>query len=177
MQNQWVTSNGVSLRDPGSLTQQLVEASQGAFTVQCLQQTSILEGQLCGGALRQVCLRGHGEPWVYARSILTPLAFERWGVRLVELGEQPLGMLLFEAGSGVRRGPFRFQQVPATHPRVAEAIVFIGLSVKSPQEASERLWVIRHSQFLEDAVLGRVLVDMEELFLPSLKPYLMDREC
>jgi chorismate--pyruvate lyase len=101
------------LSDHGSLTERLVAASGGDFRVQVLSQAlrrpareertalGLPEHQVA--LVREVLLRGRGEPWVYARSVV-PLAVlrGRYGF-LHRLGNKPLGALLFR-DSGIRRG-------------------------------------------------------------------------
>src|SRR5690554_2832230 len=68
------------LLDQGSLTAKLVARSGGDFRVQVLRQTVarplLSEQRLLGMAagrqalVREVLLLGHGEPWVFARSLV-----------------------------------------------------------------------------------------------------------
>ena len=45
--------------------------------------------------MREVYLRGHGQPWVFARSVASRSALERGGLDLETLGSRSLGELLF----------------------------------------------------------------------------------
>ncbi|MDW2777789.1 chorismate lyase, partial [Pseudomonas sp. BEA3.1] len=47
------------------------------------------------GWVREVYLRGHGQPWVFARSVASRSALERGGLDLESLGSRSLGELLF----------------------------------------------------------------------------------
>jgi len=94
------------LLDEGSLTARLVKESQGHFAVQRLRQAwqvpALNERQMLGlhtrevALVREVFLLCHGQPWVYARSILPhrslsgPLRFLR------HLNNRSLGSFLFK---------------------------------------------------------------------------------
>ena len=88
-----------------SLTRRLTWLSNGGFSV-----TPLFEGwqplrddecQALGiaagaeGWVREVYLRGHGQPWVFARSVASRTALERGGLDLETLGSRSLGELLF----------------------------------------------------------------------------------
>ncbi|PIE44262.1 MAG: chorismate--pyruvate lyase [Gammaproteobacteria bacterium] len=102
------------LLDRGSLTQRLLQQSQGRFSVEVQQQRwqrpEANERKLLGldnrsvSLIREVRLLGSGIPWVFARSIL-PIATltgkERY---LGNLGSKPLGAYLFKSRS-MKRGP------------------------------------------------------------------------
>lgn len=45
--------------------------------------------------MREVYLRGHGQAWVFARSVASRSALERGGLHLETLGSRSLGELLF----------------------------------------------------------------------------------
>lgn len=93
------------LFDQGSLTRRLTRLSNDHFSV-----TPLFEGwqalrddecQALGlapgeeGWVREVYLRGHGQPWVFARSVAGRSALERGGLDLETLGSRSLGELLF----------------------------------------------------------------------------------
>ena len=93
------------LFDEGSLTRRLTRLSIDHFSV-----TPLFEGwqplrddecQALGiaagaeGWVREVYLRGHGQPWVFARSVASRSALERGGLDLESLGSRSLGELLF----------------------------------------------------------------------------------
>lgn len=93
------------LFDEGSLTRRLTHLSQNHFTVtplfegwQSLRDDECLALGIPAGAegwVREVYLRGHGEPWVFARSVASRRALERGGLDLESLGSRSLGELLF----------------------------------------------------------------------------------
>lgn len=93
------------LLDSGSLTARLIAQSSGQFKVQLVRQIIGLprldECQVLGmkrptlALIREVILRGNGDPWVFARSIL-PLASLTGQLRhLRKQGTRPLGAFLF----------------------------------------------------------------------------------
>lgn len=93
------------LFDEGSLTRRLTQLSQGHFSVtplfegwQSLRDDECVALNLAPGAegwVREVFLRGHGQPWVFARSVASRSALERGGLDLESLGSRSLGELLF----------------------------------------------------------------------------------
>lgn len=93
------------LMDPSSLTRRLQDASQGQFRVELLHQVivrpALNEAKLLGlssqayALVRQVCLRGYNQPWVFARTVI-PLSTLAAGNRyLLKLGNRSLGSVLF----------------------------------------------------------------------------------
>lgn len=93
------------LTDPGSLTARLIAKSHGAFDVQVLRQVigrpTANECVALGlgfnelALVREVVLRGHSQPWVFARSLL-PLSSLTGELRhLRRQGSRPLGAFLF----------------------------------------------------------------------------------
>ncbi|OPX55659.1 chorismate lyase [Oceanospirillum multiglobuliferum] len=93
------------LMDPSSLTRRLQQASNGHFQVELLNQAivkpALNEAALLGlhsqayALVRQVCLRGHDQPWVFARTVI-PLSTLAAGNRyLLKLGNRSLGSVLF----------------------------------------------------------------------------------
>lgn len=93
------------LRDRGSLTERLLEKSDGAFRVELLGQywgrACRDEANILGISprhrvmIREVILHGKNTPWVYARSILPVSSLDRSLRHLKRLGTKPLGALLF----------------------------------------------------------------------------------
>ena len=99
------------------------------------------------GWVREVHLRGHGQPWVFARSVAARSVLEGSGLNLAELGSRSLGELLF-SDRAFERGELQACRYPVAW---------------LPQEVrEERLWA-RRSCFSRGA-LG-VLV--AEVFLPA----------
>jgi chorismate--pyruvate lyase len=109
------------LFDPASLTEKL-EAKCQCFSVHVLGQAVIKINQEEQRALnqndamacvREVVLMGDGVPWVFARSLI-PEAFFRMGdTGLDNIGDKPLGKLIFN-DARFSRGDFDIAQV--THP-------------------------------------------------------------
>ena len=93
------------LFDEGSLTRRLTRLSHDHFCVtplfegwQPLRDDECLALDLAPGAqgwVREVYLRGHDQPWVFARSVASREALERGGLDLETLGSRSLGELLF----------------------------------------------------------------------------------
>ncbi|HDS1815435.1 MAG: chorismate lyase [Pseudomonas sp.] len=93
------------LFDEGSLTRRLTHLSHDHFSVtpllegwQPLRDDECLALGIAPGAqgwVREVYLRGHGQPWVFARSVASRSALERGGLDLETLGSRSLGELLF----------------------------------------------------------------------------------
>lgn len=146
------------LFDEGSLTRRLTALSDNAFAVQPLAEGwHRLRTDECAalgvpdgsqGWVREVYLKGHGTPWVFARSVAARSALEGSGFDLRLLGTRSLGELLF-SDRAFQRGPIEVCRYPAA---------------SLPAEVrTERLWG-RRSCFSRDG-LG-VLV--AEVFLPSL---------
>ncbi|HKS15039.1 MAG TPA: chorismate lyase [Pseudomonas sp.] len=93
------------LFDEGSLTRRLTRLSNDDFSVtplyegwQPLRDDECLALGLPPGEqgwVREVYLRGHGQPWVFARSVAARAALLRGGLDLEALGSRSLGELLF----------------------------------------------------------------------------------
>lgn len=122
------------LLDTGSLTQRLVKASQGAFEVELLrlghQQTTALERDALSlpqrnwPFLREVALKCHDEPWVFARTVIPNTTLQGPARALTHLGTKPLGAVLFNH-PGVRRGPISVLRIDAS--RVSRTFANQGL--------------------------------------------------
>lgn len=145
------------LFDQGSLTRRLSALSQQRFSVLPLQQGwQVLRVDECAalqvpvgsqGWVREVFLRGAGQPWVFARSVAARSALEGSGLDLGKLGSRSLGELLF-SDRAFQRGELQTCRYPAA---------WLPTEVRE-----ERLWG-RRSCFWRDG-LG-VLV--AEVFLPT----------
>ncbi|MBT8765957.1 chorismate lyase [Pseudomonas boanensis] len=146
------------LFDQGSLTRRLTALSDNAFSV-----TPLVEGWQplradectalgipCGslGWVREVYLRGHGEVWVFARSVAARSALEGSGLDLHQLGSRSLGELLF-SDRAFDRGAMEVARYPAA---------WLPSEVRD-----ERLWG-RRSCFTR----GELGVLVAEIFLPAL---------
>ncbi|PAU55032.1 chorismate--pyruvate lyase family protein [Pseudomonas indica] len=146
------------LFDQGSLTRRLTALSQGAFAVEPLVQGwQVLRADECAaldvpagsqGWVREVYLRGHGDAWVFARSVAARSALEGSGLALGELGSRSLGELLF-SDRAFFRGPIEVTRYPAA---------WLPAEVRA-----ERLWG-RRSCFRR----GELGVLVAEVFLPAL---------
>ncbi len=121
------------LLDSGSLTAHLQQASGGDFRVQLLhhgwarahadERAALGLGSREATLVREVLLLCHGEPWVYARSVLPARLLRGRHRHLRTFGARSLGAHLF-AGPHTQRDPFEVTQLPAqqlphavlTHP-------------------------------------------------------------
>lgn len=144
--------------DKGSLTRRLTELAAGAFSVTPLAEGwETLRDDECAalgvaigsqGWVREVYLRGHLQPWVFARSVAARSALEQSGLDLQSLGSRSLGELLF-SDRAFARGPLEACRYPAAW---------------LPDEVGQQQLWARRSCFTQ-ANLG-VLV--AEVFLPTL---------
>ncbi|MBV1883506.1 MAG: chorismate lyase [Pseudomonadales bacterium] len=94
------------LLDNGSLTRRLLDASDGNFRVQVLQQSlgkpklsesrrlSLKQGEWA--LIREVVLMCFGEPWVFARSVIPRTTMVGSTQHLRGMGSRPLGAELFK---------------------------------------------------------------------------------
>ena len=153
------------LFDQGSLTRRLTELADQQFSVlpllegwQALRSDECLALQVPEGSqgwVREVYLRGHGQPWVFARSVAARSALEGSGLDLVHLGNRSLGELLF-SDQTFTRGPLQACHYPAA---------WLPSAVRA-----EQLWA-RRSGFSRDALTLLVV----EVFLPSLWQHVAGR--
>ena len=146
------------LFDDGSLTRRLIAQSNDAFSVTPLNESwQTLRSDECAalyvrdgsvGWVREVFLRGHGQPWVFARSVAPRSQLIDSDLHMDELGSRSLGELLF-SDQAFSRGPMQVCRYPQ-HWLPADV-------------SAEQLWA-RRSCFSRDGL--SVLV--AEVFLPSL---------
>lgn len=144
--------------DKGSLTRRLTMLAGGAFSVTPLHEGwQALRDDECAalgvapgsqGWVREVYLRGHGEPWVFARSVAARSALLASGFDLQRLGSRSLGELLF-SDQAFARGPLEARRYP-------DAWLPAGLG-------QSQLWA-RRSCFSR----GPLGVLVAEVFLPAL---------
>lgn len=144
--------------DKGSLTRRLTLLAEGAFSVTPLREGwQPLRDDECAalgvalgssGWVREVYLRGHGEPWVFARSVAARSALEDSGFDLQRLGSRSLGELLF-SDQAFTRGPLEAMRYPDA---------WLPAEVQQTQ-----LWA-RRSCFSR----GKLGVLVAEVFLPAL---------
>jgi chorismate--pyruvate lyase len=104
-----------------SLTRRLTRLSENGFSVTPLHEGwQSLRADECAaldlaegseGWVREVYLRGHGEKWVFARSVAARNALEHDGLHMDELGTRSLGELLF-SDKAFQRGPMQVCRYP-----------------------------------------------------------------
>eukprot|EP01132_Coremiostelium_polycephalum_P015632 gene15633-18857_t len=100
------------------------------------------------GWVREVYLRGHGQPWVFARSVAARSALQGDGLHMDELGSRSLGELLF-----------------CDHAFTRQAIEVCRYPREwlPPADQADHLWA-RRSRFDR----GPLSVLVAEIFLPPL---------
>lgn len=143
-----------------SLTRRLTRLSNDGFSVVPLQQGwAPLRADECAalgvpadssGWVREVYLCGHGQPWVFARSVAARSVLEDSALDLAELGNRSLGELLF-SDQAFARGELEVCHYPASWLPAGD------------QQAG--LWA-RRSSFSR----GALAVLVAEVFLPSFWP-------
>ena len=109
------------LFEPGSLTLRLTGLADDDFSVRPLREGwHALRHDECAalglalgstGWVREVYLCGHGEPWVFARSVASCEALQALELDLQHLGKRPLGHLLF-SDKAFGRSPFEICHYP-----------------------------------------------------------------
>jgi len=143
-----------------SLTGRLTELSNGGFSVIPLREGWLaLRDDECAaldvpagspGWVREVYLRGNGQPWVFARSVAARQALQGSGLDLQQLGSRSLGELLF-SDQAFTRGELQACRYPATW---------------LPAEVRENALWARRSCFRR----GELAVLVAEVFLPAFWP-------
>ena len=152
------------LFDEGSLTRRLIRLSNDGFSVTPLfEGWQPLRADECAaldlaegseGWVREVYLRGHGQPWVFARSVAARSALQGDGLHMDELGSRSLGELLFCDRAFTR------QAIEVCHyPR----------AWLPTADQADNLWA-RRSRFDR----GALSVLVAEVFLPSFWHALQD---
>ena len=121
------------LLDSGSLTAKLIKHSGGHFNVQVLQQVHARASNSEALALeidfqqrclvREVILRGKGQPWVFARSVLPLSSLTGPLYHLRKQGNRPLGAFLFSQPH-LKRSPIALSLISRHHAYVPEE--FLG---------------------------------------------------
>ena len=151
------------LLDSGSLTQRLIKASNSDFRVELLshhwQRPRHGEAQLLdmgsreSSIVREVILRCHGQPWVFARSVIPARSITGHLRRLRKFSDSSLGELLFRDTS-MRRHPFQLARIDGNSPQIPPLL-------RQPQP----LWG-RRCRF---ELAGKALM-VSEIFLPAATP-------
>ncbi|SQH37440.1 chorismate lyase [Pseudomonas mucidolens] len=146
------------LFDEDSLTRRLTRLSSNGFSVTPLfEGWQPLRDDECAaldlppasmGWVREVYLRGHEEPWVFARSVAARSALQGDGLQMDELGSRSLGELLFCDQAFTRQAIEVCRYPRAWLPALDQA---------------DDLWA-RRSRFDR----GPLSVLVAEVFLPSL---------
>ena len=141
-----------------SLTRRLTTLSDGHFSVTPLfEGWQALRDDECEalalphqsiGWVREVYLRGHGQKWVFARSVASRSALQESGLHMDELGTRSLGELLF-CDPAFERGPLQVCMYPSAWLPTADT--------------AKDLWG-RRSCFSR----GPLKILVAEVFLPTL---------
>lgn len=149
-----------------SLTQRLTAVSQQQFSIEVLleewQTLRQDEYQKLAapidkkGWVREVFLKGCGEPWVYARSVALQTDLKNDQYDLTNIGEKSLGSILFIDKT--------FQRTPLEATRYPVELLPIT-------HQFQNLWG-RWSSFINE----EVNVIVEEIFLPAFWRKLQDQE-
>lgn len=150
------------LLDEGSLTARLQALSQGEFEVQLLNQgwgiakPSELFALKCSSRhkilVREVVLKGKGQPWVFARSLVPYTSLTGRLKALKHLDNKPLGALLFQ-DPNMHRDAIEVAAVHRHHDYVDASV--------APAEDVE-LWGRRSVFYLDQNPLL-----VSEVFLPD----------
>lgn len=106
------------------------------------------------GLLRQVLLCCHGEPWVFARSVMPAQSLVGRLHRLRRLDNTPLGQLLFSDPSMYRK-PYEIAMFPAA-----------ALPVEGLADVDDSLHGRRSCFYLDSRPIM-----VSEIFLPSFRPW------
>jgi chorismate--pyruvate lyase len=153
------------LVDPASLTQRVIVACNGTFTVDVIsehrgspnldecQALNIQPGKIA--RIREVRLLCNDTAWVYARTIIPDSSLTGPLRRLRLLGNKPLGAVLF-ADKTMRRGPLEIAALTPHHPLYRHALPSIPSRPKS-------IWGRRSVFYLSNKPLL-----VSEFFLPDI---------
>ena len=120
------------LLDPGSLTSKLLKLSNGEFSVEVLQQIHARAHRSEALALgvgvhercliREVILRGHNQPWVFARSVLPLRSLTGTLRHLRKQGTRPLGAFLFSQPH-LKRSAIALASISSHHAYLPAALM------------------------------------------------------
>jgi chorismate--pyruvate lyase len=154
------------LRDQGSLTKRVIQAcGEGAFRVRLLHQgwgkplnseSSLMQTRRGVITLvREVELLCDEHPWVFARTLIPATSLQRSVRRLTQLGEKPLGAVLF-SDPNVHRGTTQIARLTPRHQ-------LFDVACANLQSRPDSLWA-RRTLFY---IAGRPLL-VNEIFLPDI---------
>ncbi|WP_455207075.1 chorismate--pyruvate lyase family protein [Kaarinaea lacus] len=153
------------LFDSSSLTERLIHACSGAFSVQILlegwghpmlNEAKRLNMRPSSYAwIRQVHLLCDDQPWVFARTVIPPHTLRGKLRRLARLGKKPLGAVLF-ADKSMQRTEMEIACIPA-----GQQLFQLATHHKAP--ATKSIWGRRSVFFLK----GNPLL-VSEIFLPEI---------
>jgi chorismate lyase len=154
------------LRDEGSLTRRVIQAcGQDGFRVRLLHQawgsplyseSRVLRVRRAEATLiREVELLCEERPWVFARTLIPATSLRGSARRLTQLGDRPLGAVLF-SDSRVRRGITQIARLQPRHPLFATAAANL-------QQKPQQLWGRRTLFYIAERP---ILVN--EIFLPEI---------
>ena len=153
------------LLDEGSLTRRVMRSCANSFSVRVLDQSWGIPlateldtlGMVPGTSawIRQVELLCGTVPWVFARTLIPASSLEGDARRLADLGNRPLGEVLF-SDPKARRGQVEVAKLLPHHALYPYALVHVASD-------PGHLWGRRTLYYLEERPL---LVN--EIFLPDL---------
>jgi chorismate--pyruvate lyase len=155
------------LGDEGSLTRRLVRHCGASFRVQVVNQgwtrplageRMLLEMRGASALVREVRLHCGEEAWVFARTLIPASSLQGSARRLAQLGDKPLGAVLF-ADPSVRRGGTEVAKLLPHHVLFRSAAAHLA-------DPPGHLWARRTLFFLA----ARPLL-VNEVFLPDLPIY------
>jgi chorismate--pyruvate lyase len=153
------------LLDPSSLTKRLKQTCCGQFHVvpvsQKRQRPQLNEAQALGVRAHEICfirevhLLCDKRPWVFARTVIPVRTLTGPQRRLSQLGNKPLGAVLF-ADPSMERGPIEIARISAGQPLFTSATAPL-------EEKPIEIWGRRSAFFLD----GKPLL-VSEIFLPEI---------
>ena len=155
------------LKDTGSLTKRLIDFCQGQFSVRLLHQgwnqPLISESRLLGtrraetAMIREVELFCDTQPLVFARTLIPATSMRGGAKRLAQLGNKPLGAVLF-ADPTTLRTRVQIARIGPRYPLYAAATDHL-------EHKPTELWG-RRTLFL---YAGKQIL-VNEIFLPGVAP-------
>lgn len=153
------------LFDQSSLTERLINACSGTFSVQVLEQgwqhpmlneARILKMRRSSYAwIRQVHLLCDGTPWVFARTVIPPRTLRGKQRRLTRLGKKPLGAVLFADKS--------MQRTEMEIACITQDKHLYQMATQHLEQVNQPIWGRRSVFFLRQRPLL-----VSEIFLPEI---------